>query len=170
MEVDLTLLSDMHPKLPADVVLAIVGRAALALESNGHNSGLDVSWQIQRSIIAGRLSWPPADLGTMDHHDHNRVTEDGAEAVALAVAHGHAAWRVLRRMQREENADWLLEDGDQRLIALEVSGVDKGRIGARMSQKLTQVAASEDVDERWASVVGFEEPTAALRSTKRRRR
>lgn len=25
MEVDLTLLNDMHPKLPADVVLVIVG-------------------------------------------------------------------------------------------------------------------------------------------------
>jgi hypothetical protein len=168
VEIDLNILKEMHPRLPAEVVLSIVGRAALALERNGHKSGLSVSWHVQRSIIAGQLTWPAADLGAIDKHDQNRVTEDGAEAVALAVAHRHAAWRVVRRMQREEHADWLLEDGDQRLIALEVSGVDKGSIDARMSEKLKQVAASEDVDERWAGVVGFEAPTAGLRPAKGR--
>lgn len=123
---------------------------------------------LQRAVIAGQLSWPAADLGGINKHDQNRVTEDGAEAVALAVASRHAAWRVVRRMQREERADWLLEDDDQRLIALEVSGVDKGSIDARMSEKLKQVAASDDVDERWAGVVGFEAPTASLRSARRR--
>jgi hypothetical protein len=48
---------------------------------------------------------------------------------------------------------------------LEVSGVDRGSIAARLSQKLAQVAMSEDVDGRWAGVVGFEEPTMGMRST-----
>jgi hypothetical protein len=45
-----------------------------------------------------------------------------------------------------------------------------GRVIRRMRAKLAQVAACEDVDERWASVVGFEEPTAGLRSARRHRR
>jgi hypothetical protein len=76
-------------------------------------------------------------------------------------------------MQREEHADWLLEgggEGGRQRIALEVSGVARGSITARLSQKLAQVAMSVDVDGRWAGVVGFEEPTTALRSTKRGKR
>ena len=72
-------------------------------------------------------------------------------------------------MQREEYADWLLEDirdGVCQFVALEVSGVDRGSIAARLSQKLAQVGKSTDVDQRWACVVGFEEPVAALRFTK----
>ena len=109
----------------------------------------------------------------IDQHDYNRITEDGAEAVALALAHRHRAWCVIRRMQREEHADWLLEDtrdGVRQTVALEISGVDRGSILGRISEKLAQVAKSADVDQRLASVVGFEEPTAALRFTKRQRR
>jgi len=53
------------------------------------------------------------------------------------------------------------------VIALEVSGVDKGSIVARLSEKLGQVSKSTDVDQRWASVVGFEYPVAALHFTER---
>ena len=77
---------------------------------------------------------------------------------------------MIRRMQREEHADWLLEDGAEgkrQVVALEGSGVDRGSIVARLSEKLTQVAKSVDVDQRWAGVIGFEEPMAALRFTKR---
>lgn len=71
-------------------------------------------------------------------------------------------------MQREERADWLLEHPGERRrlrVALEVSGVDRGRITGRLRDKLVHVAKSADVDQRWAGVVGFEEPIAALRST-----
>jgi hypothetical protein len=74
-------------------------------------------------------------------------------------------------MQREEHADWLLEElreGDREVIALEVSGVDRGDIKARLAEKLDQVTRVEDVDQRWAGVVGFERPMASLRATKGR--
>jgi hypothetical protein len=118
------------------------------------------------------LGWPRADLATLDQHDHNRVTEDGAEAVALSLAHRHRGWRVVRRLQREEHADWLLEEtteGERQVIALEVSGVDRGGIKTRLADKLAQVAQAEDVDQRWAGVVGFESPTAALRTAEKGR-
>ena len=111
-------------------------------------------------------------MGDIAQHDDNRITEDAAEAVVLAIASKLRQWRVVRRMQREEFADWLLEDtthGRRHIVALEVSGVDRGSIKTRLSGKLKQVSQSVDVDERWAGVAGFEEPAAALRSTKRLR-
>ncbi len=173
VNIDLARLREMHTRLPADLALVMVGRAALAMERNDHASGVRISLDLERVLSRGLLSWPRADLSKIDQHDYNRITEDGAEAVALALAYRHRAWRVVRRMQREEHADWLLEDvreGGRQVVALEVSGVDRGSIVARLSEKLTQVGKSIDVDQRWAGVVGFEEPSAALRSTKRRYR
>lgn len=169
MDLDLGDLREMHPRLGTDQALAMVGRAALGLGRNGHASGVGISLEIERAATLGLLSWPGADLREIDQHDHNRITEDGAEAVVLALAHRARGWRVVRRMQRAEHADWLLEatgNGRRRVVALEVSGVDRGGIAARLRDKLAQVAKSTDVDQRWAGVVGFEEPNAALRSTK----
>ena len=169
MEIDLSLLREMHARLPNDLVLVMVGRAALALGRNNHSSGVAFSIDLDKTITNCKLSWLNAELGDMVQHDYNRVTEDGAEAIALAVAHRHRGWQVIRRMQREEHADWLLEDvgeNGRQVVALEVSGVDRGSIAARLSQKLIQVAKSLDVDQRVAGVVGFEEPTTALHSVK----
>ena len=163
----------MHSRLPSDLALVMVERAALALERNAHTASVRLSVNMERILSSGLLSWPGADLSKLDQHDDNRITEEGAEAVALAVAHKPRAWRVVRRMQREEHADWLLEDvreAGRRVIALEVSGVNRGGIAARLSEKLAQVAESTDVDQRWAGVVGFEAPIAALHFTKRRSR
>jgi DNA-binding PadR family transcriptional regulator len=69
----------------------------------------------------------------IDQHDHYRITEDGAEAVALALAHRHRAWRIIRRIQRARS-EW----GRPRSIA------------ARLSGKLKQVGRNPDVDRRCA--------------------
>jgi hypothetical protein len=158
----------MHPKLPFDVALVMVGRAAFALERNAHKPGVSLSLDLERSLSSVSLSWPAADLSEIDQHDHNRITEEGAETVALALAHRYRSWRVYRRMQPGEQGDWLLEeirDGVRHRVAVEISGVDRGSIATRLSQKLAQVGKSTDVDQRWACVVGFEEPTAALHVT-----
>ncbi len=170
MDLDLGKLREMHPRLPFDLALAMVGRAALALERNAHTPGVRLFLDLERVLSSALLSWPRAELGRIDQHDHNRITEGGAEAVALALAHRYRSWRVIRRMQREEHADWLLEDireGVRQVVALEITGVDRGSIATRLSEKLAQVGKSADVDQRWAGVVGFEEPLAALHFTKR---
>lgn len=173
VDIDLARLQEMHPRLPTDLAIVMSGRAALALERNRHVPGVRVSLDLERVVTAGLLSWTGAEVSKIDQHDFNRITEDGAEAVALAVVHRHRAWRVVRRMQREEHADWLLEDTTgvvRHTVALEVSGVDRGSIASRLTDKLAQVAKSVDVDQRWAGVVGFEEPITALHFTKRRQR
>ncbi len=170
MDLDLATLREMHPRLPFDVALVMVGRAALAMERNSHKSGVVLSLDLERAPASASLSWPGAELSRVDQHDHNRITEDGAEAIALALSHRHRSWCVVRRMQREEHADWLLEEtweGVRQVVALEVSGVDRGSIAARLAEKLEQVSKSIDCDQRCACVVGFERPLASLHSAGR---
>lgn len=171
MEIQIGRLHEMHPRLPLSLILTLVERAALALQRNEHEPGVSVAWDCGGTTYEGAFSWPAADMSTIDQHDENQITEYGAEAVVLALAHRHFEWRVVRRLQREEHADWLLEydgEGRRELVAMEVSGVASGSIRGRIAEKLVQVAMTTDVDHRWAGVVGFEEPTAALRSTKGR--
>jgi hypothetical protein len=159
----------MHPRLPGDLAIIMTLRAALGLQRNKHSAGVNLHMAIENAASGCALMWTVADLAVAKQHDHNRITEDGAEAIALAVAHKTKAWRVVRRMQREERADWLLEhdsDGKRRLIAFEVSGVDRGSVLVRMREKLAQVAKSSDVDHQCAGVVGFERPEASLKTVK----
>jgi hypothetical protein len=92
----------------------------------------------------------------------------GAEAIALAVAHRQRLG-VWSEAATREHADWLLEhnsDGKRKLVAFEVSGVDRGSIVEAVRKKLAQVARSSDVDHRCAAVVGFERPEASLKTVK----
>ena len=98
-----------------------------------------MSVRIDNTSTKASLFWSPADLKEAGQHDENRITEDGAEAVMLSLGHSQRAWRVVRRMQRSEYADWLLETtlrGKRKLVALEVSGVDRGSITSRLANKL----------------------------------
>ena len=168
MDIDLAELREMHPVLPEDLTLVMICRAALSLQKNGHGSPVNIRLDIDRVVTRGSLAWPSSDPSFLDQHDSKRLTEDGAEAIALAHGHRARGWRIVRRMQQGENADWLLEgssEGSRQLIALEVSGVARGSITTRLKEKLDEVARSEDVDQQWAGVVGFQQPVAALRST-----
>ncbi len=169
--VDLSCLCAMHPRLPGDMAVVMVLRAALGLQRNKHASGADFQMDIESAVSRCALLWPAADLATAAQHDSKRITEDGAEAIALAVAHETKAWRVVRRLQQGEHADWLLEhenNGVRKLVAFEVSGTDEPSITDRLRDKLAQVAKAKDVDQRCAGVVGFKRPEAALRSVKAR--
>jgi hypothetical protein len=162
MKLDLERLREMHPALPSATADAYAHRAALAL-GRRHAPGVAALVTIDAESVAATLSWearPAADALQLDYH---RVTEDGAEAVALALVHASRSWMVLRRLQREEHADWLLrETATRRLVALEVSGTDEGDGDVRLSAKLTQVAQSTAARRRAACVVGFLEPRIAL--------
>lgn len=169
MDIDLADLREMHPRLPEDLALVMIGRAALSLQTNGHESPVNIRLDVERAVTRGMLSWAVSDPSFLDQHDSKRLTEDGAEAIALALGHRARGWRIVRRLQQGEHADWLLEEssaGASLRIALEVSGVARGSITSRLTEKLEEVSHSEDVDQKWAGVVGFQQPVAALRSTK----
>ena len=169
--IDLSSLCKMHPRLPRDMAAVMVLRAALGLQRNEHASGVGFQMDIESAVSRCALLWPAADLARAEQHDSKRITEDGAEAIALAVAHKTRAWGVVRRMQQGKHADWLLEhkdNGMRTLVAFEVSGTDEQSIAAPMRKKLIQVAKATDVDQRCAGIVGFKRPEAALRSVKAR--
>jgi len=171
--IDLSSLCDMHPRLrlACDMAGVMVIRAALGLQRNGHSSGVDFQMAIESVVSRCALIWPAADLSSAAQHDSKRITEDGAEAIALAVAHKMRAWCVVRRLQQGEHADWLLEhheNGARKLVAFEVSGTDQRSITDPMRVKLAQVAKKRDVDHRCAGIVGFKRPEVALQSVKAR--
>ena len=47
MDIDLAQLREMHPRLPADLAVMMVGRAALALERNAHTPGVWLSLDVE---------------------------------------------------------------------------------------------------------------------------
>jgi hypothetical protein len=169
--IDLARLCEMHPRLPPDLGGMLAVRAALGLQRNDHSPGTELQLVVENARLRGVLTWLVADLGTLGQHDSKRITEDGAEAIALAVAHESNAWHVVRRLQQGEHADWLLEHRSndvRKLIAFEVGGTDRRAIAALLREKLAQVAKSIDVDHRCAGVVGFKQPQAALQSVEAR--
>ena len=173
MEIDLAELGTMHPALPTDLAIFLSGQGALALQRSGHEPGDGLELHIQRVPQIVILDWSRADLRVIDKHDRDRITEFGAEAVALGIASKLRSWKVIRRLQKGERADWLLEDLRSQKsteIALEVSGVTTGNIAMRLSEKLSQVSKSDEGDEKWACVVGFEKPVSSLHRSKRSRR
>ena len=121
MKLDLERLREMHPALPLSTATSYAHRAALAL-GRRHEPGASAEVTLDGESVVATLVWekrPAADALQLDYH---RVTEDGAEAVALALVHSSRSWVVLRRLQREEHADWLLrETTSRRLVALEIS-------------------------------------------------
>jgi hypothetical protein len=103
------------------------------------------------------IEWLWQDLAALDVNDSNRVTEDGAEAVALAYANSISGWVAKRRLQRGESADWLMRN-ETGFLALEVSGTVEGDPFARLQQKKQQVARCSLEAERLAVVVAFNRP------------
>jgi len=151
-------------KLESARVLAF--RAALALQRR-HRSGVVLSYDIGGNLSEQELRWteqaPDAEL----HEDFKRVTEEGAEAIALALANHGKGWRVRRRLQSsaKDGADWLLTDSaNNTRVILEVSGTDEGSLGSALKAKIRQAQDSVWADQcnPAACVVRFKDPRASF--------
>jgi hypothetical protein len=162
MKLDLTLLREVHPLLPESTAAELVHRAALALQRR-HRPGVQLTATVDGVVTTGSIAWTACSPTDADQLDRHRVTEDGAEAVALSLVHAERGWTVRRRLQRGEHADWLLRDDRQQLVALEISGTDDGDDAVRMQEKLAQVLRNDDATQRAACVVRFREPRATLK-------
>lgn len=162
MRLDLTELKRMHPLLPASTALEYAHRAAMGLERHGHRPGQALGGSVLEQALAARLEWLPADLGAAKQLDRDRVTEDAAEGVSLALVSAACGWTVRRRLQRGEHADWLLAGSASERIAIEISGVDRGDERLRVAEKRVQVGRCLGVDQRVACVVQLETPRATV--------
>jgi hypothetical protein len=108
------------------------------------------------------LQWVGSPSGAVEQLDRRRITEDAAEAVALALVYVARGWIVRRRLRRGESADWLLQDPETRLVALEISGIDEGNGSDRLRIKLEQVRRASCANQRTACVVELSAPRATL--------
>jgi hypothetical protein len=147
MKLDLTRLREVHPLLPENTAAELVHRAGLALQRR-HQPGVSFTAVVDEIMTTGTIDWSACSPDDAELLDRHRVTEDGAEAVALSLVHAELGWTVRRRLQRGEHADWLLRDDRRGLVALEISGTDDGDDAARMKEKLLQVLGHHDAPQR----------------------
>jgi hypothetical protein len=162
MRLDLTHLKSMHPLLPAATCTEYAHRAAVGLGRHRHEPGVSLATLIKSEAGEASLHWLRAAPGDLAQLDRLRITEDAAEAVALALVHIALGWVVRRRLQRGESADWLLHDPEARPVALEVSGVDENEDRDRLRKKLNQVRRATVAKEKAACVVELVAPRAVV--------
>ncbi len=153
---------ELKSMLPASTAAEYGYRAAAGLERHGHQPGTDLATRIDGKAGQAHLHWLRSPNGAGDHIDRNRITEDAAEAIALGLVHAARGWVVRRRLQRGESADWLLQDPQARLVALEVSGIDKGNDSERLRIKLEQARRATVASRRAACVVELSTPRATV--------
>lgn len=155
-------LKSMHPLLPASTAVAYGYSAAVGLGRYNHEPGVSLATLIEREVGDASLHWVVSPFGDVELLDRHRITEDAAEAVALALVHVARGWVVKRRLQRGESADWLLQDSEARLVALEVSGIGEGEDPDRLRIKLEQVRRASIANQRVACVVELPAPRATV--------
>lgn len=154
--------------LPEESAMPLAHRAAVALERR-HRPGVHLTGTVQGSAIDEEVQWRARTPHAAIYEDLNRVTEEGAEAIALSLACSHCAWRIERRLQSRlaEGADWLMVDaitGSE--VLLEVGGTDKQGLTDLFTRKIDQARRSPfaAVSTPAACVVGFAKPSAKLGS------
>jgi hypothetical protein len=166
MDIDVSRLLVMHPRLAPTTGADCAHKAAVGLARHGHLPGVSFETAFDDRRQQGALYWSADSDASGDHLDFHRVTEDAAEAIALALVHVVRGWVVRRRAQREEHADWLLVDTNNQSVALEVSGVDMTDIGQRrLREKVEQVRRHQNPRAiKVACIVELGPPRSRLRT------
>jgi hypothetical protein len=152
--------------LKAESARVLAFRAALALQRR-HRPGVVLSCDVAGKLSEEELHWAERPPDSELHEDFNRVTEEGAEAIALALAGHNRKWRVLRRLQSRasDGVDWLLTDSTTNTrVILEVSGTDEGSLGSVLKAKINQAKNSDWADQckPAACVVRFKDPRVSF--------
>ena len=162
MKLDLQFLRQMHPLLPLATAIEYAHRAAIGLQRHNHKPGVAMAVELDGGHGMAELQWATCPLTDAEQLDHNRVTEDAAEAIALALVHEAKGWILRRRIQRGGVADFVLVDANSAKVALEVSGMDQGDNGGRLRAKLVQASRATAGATRAACVVTLAAPRATL--------
>ncbi len=158
--INLDDLVSLCPGLRAESAEPLAFRAVIALQRR-HSPRVKLSGLVRGMKLRDALTWKERSAALAALEDFNRVTEEGAEALALAIAGRGCGWTVKRRLQSRlsEGADWLLKSDDDEVI-LEVGGTDEGDLEALHKRKVHQAraAAWPEGTVRAVCVVRFLEP------------
>lgn len=158
--IDLDDLSGLCPGLPAASAEPLAFRAVIALQRR-HQPGVQLSGSMRGNELREAVLWKERSAELAEMEDFNRVTEEGAEALALALTGRRCGWIVRRRLQSRlsEGADWLMASGAHNVI-VEVGGTDDGDLEALYRRKVSQAeeASWPKRTMRAACVVRFMDP------------
>jgi hypothetical protein len=158
--IDLDDVANLCPGLHAESAKPLAYRAVMALQRR-HRPGVELSGTMQGNGLPEALKWEERPAALAHLEDFNRVTEEGAEALSLALTGRRCGWSVKRRLQSRlsEGADWLMASGARRVI-VEVGGTDDGDLEALHRRKVSQAqeASWPKQTVRAACVVRFVEP------------
>lgn len=152
--------------LPSEAGSVLGYRAVVALQRR-HRPGVRLKGEVPGKQLDEELRWKEREAEASSYEDMNRVTEEGAEAIALALACSSGALVVERRLQSRlaEGADWLLRDPQTgSKVVLEVGGTDEQNLTALLERKVAQARRSPFSARSTpaACVVRFLEPRAIL--------
>ena len=163
--IDLDDLAGLCPGLPSESAGTLTLRARVALERR-HQPGVVMNVTVRGEDKHETIRWSRLPLDVAPTQDELRATEEGAVAIALALSARHCKWRVVRCLQSRlaEGADWLMDDGSNRRVVLEVGGTDGGNVDALLVRKMEQARRSifSRRGRAAACVVRFVEPRALL--------
>jgi hypothetical protein len=153
--------------VPADTATPLAHRAAVALERR-HHPGVHLTGTVRDAVVDEELGWRLREPHTATYEDMNRVTEEGAEAIGLALACSKCEWRIARRLQARlaEGADWLMTDvSTGRMMVLEIGGTDEQDIEALLARKIAQARRSPFAERGTpaACVVRFLDPSVRMK-------
>ncbi len=96
--IDLDDLEDLCPGLPAQSAGPLAFRAAVALQRH-HEPGVELIATVRDQPLREEVRWTKRPARSAATEDFDSVTEEGAEALALALAFRQCGWRVKRRLQ-----------------------------------------------------------------------
>lgn len=161
MILDLASFPFRHPKVPQQQAQAMLLHAAVALQRH-HSPGVSHSVKVQNQVLNGTLTWEASCDADAEQLDDNSATELGAEVVVLTLANAVEGWKVRRRLQRGESADWLLSDPEGNLVAFEVSGTVEGSLEARATVKRKQVGLAGVCRTKAIGIVRFCVPQSVV--------
>jgi hypothetical protein len=141
MIIDLESIGALHPKL-AQIsptrVAELAENGALALERAEHEPGAVCQLDLAGEPSTARVQWKRRGLDALEVRENKRVTEDGADAVALATL-GACGWTVQRKLQPGSFADWIVVDEQGAERALEVSGTAEGDLASALRRERKQI-------------------------------
>lgn len=168
---DLNELANGCPAITRAFGQYLAEAGGVCLESQGHSQGVSLSFS-GSATGAYSLHWPPVTEQVLRClNDPEVATEHGAVGIAVLLVKNVVGLTTVERSRKGTGFDyWLGDEGElpfQNKARLEVSGIRQGstgEIGARVKNKLGQVAPSDGTElPAYVVVVEFGRPCAEMR-------
>ena len=167
---NLTGLHLLHPGVTPELSGALCQAARVCMNRH-HTSPTDLTIEVEATAHERELSWElPTPAECNAHANVADATRDGAYALSLLCLETTMGLVAVGRAEELTGADWYVIPSGQAVwdifgfpdldqpgvLRLEVSGQDRGPLGARLTEKLRQLQSGSSNLPGIAAIVGFE--------------